>query len=30
MKINSNKLRTAQIITDCVMIALFAIQPSYS
>lgn len=25
MKINSNNLRTAQIITDCVMIALFAI-----
>ena len=25
MKINSNKLRTAQIITDCVMVALFAI-----
>ena len=25
MKINSNKLRKAQIITDCVMIALFAI-----
>ena len=25
MKINSNKLRKAQVITDCVMIALFAI-----
>ena len=25
MKTNDNKLRTAQIITDCVMIALFAI-----
>ena len=25
MKINSNKLRKAQIIMDCVMIALFAI-----
>ena len=25
MKINSNKLRKAQIITDCVMVALFAI-----
>ena len=25
MKINSNKLRKAQIITDCVMVALFGI-----